>query len=218
MRSASVPILFCLILFCSNHYHTATADTADQSANTAKPTPLILEKNESERREWRVVEGYAGPPMEHFILKVDPQNGGSSRLVFGTEDLEPGGKIDMHRHPEADEILFLQNGTARVTLADASREIHGGATVFIPANTWISMTNIGNESIHFVFILSAPGFEEYMRAESVREGELVLPIGLMFCLKRAEDGTAPSRPFASTRTATPLPRLDPRMPAIKVAV
>ena len=33
------------------------------------------------------------------------------------------------------------------------------------------MTNIGSESIHFVFIFSAPGFEEYMRAESVREGE-----------------------------------------------
>ena len=172
MRSASVPILFCLILFCTDHDPTASADTA----NAAKPTPLILEKNEGERREWRVVEGYVGPPMEHFILKVDPQNGGSSHLVFGTEDLEPGGKIDMHRHPGADEILFLQNGTARVTLADASREIHGGATVFIPANTWISMTNIGNESIHFVFIFSAPGFEEYMRAESVREGEKNTPL------------------------------------------
>jgi hypothetical protein len=33
------------------------------------------------------------------------------------------------------------------------------------------MTNIGSESIHFVFIFSAAGFEEYMRAESVREGE-----------------------------------------------
>jgi quercetin dioxygenase-like cupin family protein len=46
----------------------------------------------------------------------------------------------MHRHPGADKILFLQNGTARVTLADSSKEVHGGATVFIPANTWISMT------------------------------------------------------------------------------
>jgi quercetin dioxygenase-like cupin family protein len=165
-----------LILFCANHHPTASADIANQPANAAKPTPLILEKNEGERREWRVVEGYIGPPMEHFILKVDPQNGGSSHLVFGTEDLEPGGKIDMHRHPGADEILFLQNGTARVNLADSSREVHGGATVFIPANTWISMTNIGSESIHFVFIFSAPGFEEYMRAESVREGERNTPL------------------------------------------
>ena len=174
MRSASVPILFCLILFCSNHHPTASADTA-------KPTPLILEKNEGERRVWRPVEGFTGPPMEGFVLEIDPKNGGSSHLVFGTEDLEPGGKIDMHRHPGSDEILFLQNGTAMVTLADSSREVHGGATVFIPANTWISMTNIGGESIHFVFIFSAPGFEEYMRAESVREGEKNTP------LSKAED-------------------------------
>ena len=181
MRPVSVPTVFCLLLFCPSHHPTASADPANQPANAAKPTPLILEKNEGDRREWRVVEGYAGPPMEHFILKVDPQNGGSSHLVFGTEDLEPGGKIDMHRHPGADEILFLQNGTARVTLADSSKEVHGGATVFIPANTWISMTNIGSESIHFVFIFSAPGFEEYMRAESVREGEKNTP------LSKAED-------------------------------
>jgi len=177
MRPTSVPTLFCLILFCSNHHPTVSADTT----NAEKPTPLILEKNDGERREWRVVEGYVGPPMEHFNIKVDPQNGGSSHLVFITEDLEAGGKIDMHRHPGADEILFLQNGTARVTLADSSKEVHGGATVFIPANTWISMTNIGSESIHFVAVFSAPGFEEYMRAESVREGERNTP------LSKAED-------------------------------
>ena len=108
MRSVSVFMLICLILLCSNHRPTASADTAEQRSNAVKPTPLILEKNEGERREWRVVEGYVGPPMEHFILKVDPQNGSSSHLVFGTEDLEPGGKIDMHRHPGADEILFLE--------------------------------------------------------------------------------------------------------------
>ena len=181
MQSVRMPILFCLILFWNNNHPTAVADTDNQPTGVAKPTPLILEKNEGERREWRVVEGFVGPPMEGFIIKIDPQNGGSKHLVFITEDLEPGGKIDMHRHPESDEILFLQNGKAMVSLAGSSREVHGGATVFIPANTWISMTNIGRESIHLVGVFSAPGFEEYMRAESVREGEKNLP------LSKAED-------------------------------
>jgi quercetin dioxygenase-like cupin family protein len=116
-----------------------------------------------------------------FILKVDPQNGGSSHLVFGTEDMAPGGKIEMHKHPGSDEILFLENGTARVSLGDSSKEVHGEATVFIPANTWISVTNIGSEVIHFAFIFSSPGFEEFMRAESVHEGERNIP------LSKAED-------------------------------
>jgi|SRR5262249_3693848 len=175
MRSAAVPILFSLMLFWPNHQPSASADAANQRTNAAKPTPLILEKNEGERREWRAVEGLGQTPM-NFILKIDPQNGGSSHLVFGTEDMAPGGKIEMHRHPGSDEILFFQNGTAKVTLGESSMEVHGGATVFIPANTWISATNIGNEVIHLVFIFSAPGFEEFMRAESVRDGERNIPL------------------------------------------
>ena len=81
----------------------------------------------------------------------------------------------MHRHPGSDEILFLQNETAMVNLAGSSREVHGGSPVFIPANTWIAITNIGNESIHLVGVFSTLGFEEYMRAESVREGERNTP-------------------------------------------
>jgi quercetin dioxygenase-like cupin family protein len=140
----------------------------------AKPTPLILERNEGERRLWRPVDGHEGTPSL-FILKVDPHNGGSSHLVFGTEDLRPGGQIEAHRHPGSDEILFLQNGLARVSLGDMTREAQGGSTVFIPSGTWISVVNTGRETIHMVFIFSAPGFEDFMRAESVREGEKVVP-------------------------------------------
>jgi quercetin dioxygenase-like cupin family protein len=171
-----MPVLSCLILFCtSHHYPAAFAGTADQQANAAKPTPLILEKNEGERRVWRPIEGLEGQPSP-FTLKVDPHNGGSSHLVFGTEDLPPGEKIETHRHPGSDEILFLQNGVAKVRLNESVREVHGGATVFIPANTWVSVNNIGSDPISLVFVFSAPGFEEFMRAESVREGEKALPL------------------------------------------
>jgi quercetin dioxygenase-like cupin family protein len=153
------------------------------SVAATKVTPLILEKDEGERRVWRPIEAAKGWDAEPgpFILKVDRHNGGSSHLVFGTEDLPPGASIDRHRHPGADEILFLQNGSARVSLGDKTREAHGGGTVFIPANTWISVTNIGTEAISCVFVFSAPGFDDYMRAESVLEGQKITP------LTKAED-------------------------------
>lgn len=134
-------------------------------------------------QRWRPIEGAQGWDAQPgpFILKVDPHNGGSSHLVLGTEDIPPGAKIDRHRHPGSDEILFLQNGRARVSLGDMVREVHGGATIFIPANTWIAVTNIGTDAISAVFVFSAPGFEDFMRAESVREGQKVLP------LSKAED-------------------------------
>ena len=62
-------------------------------------------------------------------------------MVFGTEDIPVGGKIDAHRHPGSDEILFLQNGSAKVSVGDKTGDVHGGATVFIPAGTWISAAN-----------------------------------------------------------------------------
>jgi quercetin dioxygenase-like cupin family protein len=173
MRSIRLAVAVCAVLACGGS--NSPAATADQSRSAGKVTPLILEKNEGERRVWRPVEGLEGQPGL-FILKVDPRNGGSAHLVLGTEDLLPGGKIDRHRHPGSDEILYLQNGTARVTLGDMVREVHGGATVFIPANTRIAVTNIGRDAISMVFVFSAPGFEEFMRAESVREGQRLTPI------------------------------------------
>ncbi len=164
---------------------TAALSPAVQAA-PAKATPLILEKDEGERRVWRPEEGLHDQPAL-FILKVDPRNGASSHLVFGTEDIPPRDSIEAHRHPSSDEILFLQNGLARVSLGDTTRVVHGGATVFIPAGTWISVLNVGEQPIHLAFIFSAPGFEEFMRAESVREGEKIVP------LTRAEDAAICAR-------------------------
>ena len=173
MQSASPLLAVCMILLGS--YAPALPAPALQSVAATKPTPLILEKNEGERRVFRGWPGHPDPGSV-FVLKVDPKNGGSLHLVFGTEDLPPGETIPTHKHPGPDEILFLQTGTARVRLGDSVREVHGGATVFIPAGTWISVTNIGKDAISLAFIFSAPGFEDFMRAESVREGEKNVPV------------------------------------------
>lgn len=164
MRMASLLSLVCAM--CMFGSSSAPALSTMQTASPAKATPLILEKDEGDRRVWRV-EGFQRP----FVLKVDSESGGSSHLVFGTGDIPAGGKIDTHRHPNADEILYFQNGNARVHLGGTTREVHEGATVFIPANTWISVDNIGSEPIHAIFVFSAPGFDRFMRAESMREGE-----------------------------------------------
>jgi quercetin dioxygenase-like cupin family protein len=156
--------------------NTPAAETANAAAITPLVvTPLILEKDEGERRVVRPWPGHPDPG-ESFILKVDPKNGGSKQLVLFTADIRPGGAIDAHRHPHADEILYFTSGTARVHVGDLVRDVHAGATVFIPAGTWISATNIGPDPISSIAIFSAPGFEDFMRAASVREGEKNVPL------------------------------------------
>jgi quercetin dioxygenase-like cupin family protein len=173
MRSAPVMLGVCAVLICGC---AATPSTPKlQTANVTASTPLILEKNEGERR---VMRGWPGhpDPGETFILKVDPKNGGSPHLVFMTGDIIPGGGIPAHRHPGADEILYLQSGTARVHLGDSVRNVHSGATVYIPANTWISVDNTGKDDISMVAVFSSPGFEEFMREASAPEGQKNVPL------------------------------------------
>ena len=173
MRITSVVTRVCAVLMCA--CVTAPQGLSSQAPNLAKTTPLILEKNEGERR---VVRGWPGHPEpgETFILKVDPKNGGSSHVVLFTADFAPGKGIEAHKHPGADEILFLQAGTVRVHLGDAVRVAHAGATVFIPAGTWIALDNIGNDVVTLVCVFSAPGFDGVIRDASVREGEKNVPM------------------------------------------
>ena len=56
-------------------------------------------------------------------------------------------------------------------LGETVKDVGAGATVLIHQDTWISAEVIGNGPVSLVAIFSEPGFEEYMRAISVREGE-----------------------------------------------
>ena len=173
MRTALTTVTICAVL--AGVARSAPPATPSEPMSTGGATPLVLETQEGERRAWRPIEGAVGWNAQPgpFIFKVDRRNGGSAQLVFITEDVPPGAKIDRHKHPGADEIIFLQNGRARVSVGDRVREVHAGATVFVPADTWIEVTNIGADAIHGVFVFSAPGFDDFMRAESVPEGQKV---------------------------------------------
>lgn len=129
----------------------------------------ILEKRDGERRLHRPAG--TGTGTAPFILKVDPQNGGSKHLIMFTEELPPGAAIPRHKHPESEEILVLQTGKSRVHLGDATKEAGPGTTVFVSQDTWISVEVIGTEPVSLIAISSEPGFEQYMRDISVREGE-----------------------------------------------
>ena len=136
---------------------------------------VVLEKNQGEKRMRRPL-GSLPIPSDEFILKVTPQNSGSKHFVLGTEEIPPGGEIPRHKHLEQDEILLIQTGTAHVTLNDEEYDVHAGGLVFFPAETWVGMKNIGNDSISLVFIFSAPGFEDNMLCGSVLAGQFAPPI------------------------------------------
>jgi hypothetical protein len=140
-RTAPVILGVCAVLACA--CAARPSSPKPQTANATTLTPLILEKEEGERR---VVRGWPGHPKpgETFVLKVDPKNGAD-------------------RNGPSASVRLGQRRAA-------------GATVFIPANTWISVDNVGNDGISLVTVFSAPGFEDFMRAGSVCDGEKNVPL------------------------------------------
>jgi len=137
---------------------------------------LVLEKNEGEAR----VRAPSARIASHPHSRVHPESHSREQRLettcAGTEDIPPGGVIPKHKHLEQDEILLVQTGTAHVTLDDKEYDVHAGGTVFFPAQTWVSLKNIGTDSISLVFIFSAPGFERNMRCGSVPAGQTAPPI------------------------------------------
>lgn len=128
---------------------------------------LVLQANEGERmvRRW-------GLPM---TIKVDPVNGRSKQLMVGTEDIPPGRSIPIHKHAHCDELVIIQKGSGTAILGDRRQEVSEGAMIFVPENEWVGLENTGKETIRIVFIFSAPGFEKYLRATSIPEGQPVIP-------------------------------------------
>jgi quercetin dioxygenase-like cupin family protein len=159
-----------LVLVAVGAFQTRSPQPSSAPTSQATPKPLLLEKNEGERRIWRE------PPPGEFTLKVSPKNNGSEHLVFGTEAMIPGDEIPMHKHLGQDEIVFIEKGTAHVHVGDLERDLHAGGTVFIPAYTWVSIKNAANETLALVFVFSEPGFENLMRCESVLPNEKPTPI------------------------------------------
>ena len=154
----------------SSAFSQSNQSGADTNSE-ANVKPLLLERNEGELRTRRIHTDASVPASSQFMLKVSPKNNGSQHLVAGTEEIAPGASIQKHRHLMQDEMVLIQSGKAHVWVGNQERDLHAGGIVFIPANTWISLKNVGAEPISLTFIFSAPGFEDTMRCNSVLAGE-----------------------------------------------
>lgn len=140
--------------------------------------PLILEAKQGESRLWRPL----GPPargvrtLNYFTIKVDKKNAGSPDFWFGTEIMPAGAQISYHRHLHEDEVLYIGSGIAHVKVGSVEGDAHAGAIVFIPRDTWVTVRNVGRTPIALLFAFNAPGFDRFMRCESVPSNQSAPPL------------------------------------------
>lgn len=166
--SAVIVLLLCSLAFAQGHEHRA-------SGQPAAFTPLVLQKEEGERRVRRQRPASVDALAVPFIIKVDRFNGGSPNFMMGYEDIPAGRGIPRHYHPPCDEILFIHRGSGLATLGERQVEVREGATIYIPPNTRVSLKNTGTSPLTVLFFFPDPAMADYFRDGSVREGEAAKP-------------------------------------------
>src|SRR5436309_15320172 len=80
----------------------AGSATNHTQATPTPPRPAVIALAEGERRFLR-----GETPL---LIKIDPVNTGSQRMVLGSSDLPAGDAIGMHRPLQEDEILLVLGG------------------------------------------------------------------------------------------------------------
>jgi quercetin dioxygenase-like cupin family protein len=152
---------------------TAVPKSATQlSATPSSPRPLILQENDGEHLVRRTGPTGGWP----FTIKLDGQNGNTEDFFVFTDTMASGQTIPFHKHNNAEEILFIEEGGATVIVGDQRAVAGPRSIVFIPRDTWISATNTGKQDIHLLALFSRHGYEQYMRALGVKPGGPMTPL------------------------------------------
>jgi quercetin dioxygenase-like cupin family protein len=153
--------------------YTVPQSTTQTSQGSTPPHPLILQENDGEHLVRRLTGPTGGWP---FTIKLDGQNGNTQDFFVFSSTMAPGQTIPFHKHDNAEEILFVEEGGATVIVGDQRALAGPRSIVFIPRDTWISATNSSNHDIHELAIFSRHGYEQYMRALGVKQGEPMTPL------------------------------------------
>ena len=115
-------------------------------------------------------QGYVLGPAEgeHLIrnagsilIKVDPTKG-SNNIALGTQQVPIRTGIRVHQHHEADEVLFVLEGTGFGILGDLRMPVEKGSAIYIPKNAWHGIDNPDSELL-LLWVVAPPGLEGFFR-------------------------------------------------------
>ena len=87
-----------------------------------------------------------------------------------TEEIQPGGKIPIHKHLHEDEFFIFQKGNGTIEIDGVEFPVKSGTTGLVPRAIWHSITNNSSELLIFTFGYSPAGFEDFFRQIGTAKG------------------------------------------------
>jgi quercetin dioxygenase-like cupin family protein len=100
-------------------------------------------------------------------LLIEPATAGARHLAMGTEAVDPGSRIPVHVHDDAEEILFLYAGRGRARVGDEEIEVGPETAIFVPPGAPHGFANTTAEPAHLTWTFSPPGAQDKFRDEAV---------------------------------------------------
>ena len=96
-----------------------------------------------------------------ILIKVDPSRGSHS-MALGTQQVPLRTGIPVHQHHEADEVLFVLEGTGFGMLGDARMPVEKGSAIYVPKGVWHGVENPDSELL-LIWVVAPPGLEAFFR-------------------------------------------------------
>jgi mannose-6-phosphate isomerase-like protein (cupin superfamily) len=141
-----------------SHSQQSVPHTSPQE-QSASPQGYVLGPNEGEH-----LIRNAGS----IFIKVDPSRG-SNNMTLWTQQVPRRTGIAIHQHQEADEVLFVLEGTGFGILGDTRVPIAKGSTIYIPKGVWHGVDNPDSELL-MLFVVAPPGLEAFFREVASNPG------------------------------------------------
>ena len=77
-------------------------------------------------------------------------------MALGTQQVPIRTGIRVHQHQEADEVLFVLEGTGFGILDDTSMPVEKGSAIYIPKGVWDGVENPDSELL-LLWVVAPPG-------------------------------------------------------------
>jgi quercetin dioxygenase-like cupin family protein len=90
----------------------------------------------------------------HVWWLVSRDQAGSTSLVVNETEIPPNKWHEVHRHPHAEEALYILEGSGLHLTEDGSHRLATGDVVFIPTNEWHGLANDTDSPLRVVGIFS----------------------------------------------------------------
>lgn len=87
----------------------------------------------------------------------EPELGSRADLV--EIDIAPGRSLPAHAHGDAEALIYVVSGRARLLSEDDGEEVAGGDVAHLPRGTKVAIINRGVDTLRLLVVVSPAGFE-----------------------------------------------------------